>query len=107
MSISACFDQLSKMVVRDTIYSAWALEPWFMFMNNSPTFEPVTRQGREDACFLKYLNTNIPKPTEDKCCDPNECFGPLKETQFNRMTCESFIFESKKIILAKSEGLLS
>ena len=97
MTINACFEQMMQLVMRDTMYTAWALEPFMMFMNNNATFKKVPNMGRADDCYLKFENVNIPKPVEEECCDPDECFGPLKETQFNIPSCESYVYKAQRI----------
>ena len=99
MVINACFDKTMQMMLRNTVLTNWAMEPFMMFMNGSKTFEQVKGMGRTDDCFMKFSDITLPAPVEEDCCDPNECFGTLKETQFNTLGCESFVYRSKKIAL--------
>lgn len=91
MALNPCFEPLMTQAVRRVMYDSYFLDPFFMFMQNNATYEWVRQTGRSLDCYIKYLNVNIPTPSLEDCCDPDECFGRLKEVQFEKMYCEAFV----------------
>lgn len=97
-TLSVCFNEITKNIIRNEMVNTHAIDPLFNFMRGNSIHKEEVRVGA--GCYVKYHNITVPNPVVGECCDINgECFEPPKELQFVRPSCNNFAFKSTPIEL--------